>query len=203
MVRNSAPSWLESSRSRIVLDECELTDLCALHGNTDKGGDESVTGWKHCYSEFYGRLLASRRHEIRSMLEIGILRGGSLLAWRDFFPAAEVHGVDVADCRHMGQERLVVHHADAYSEDFMESLAGHKFDFILDDGPHTAESWVFFFNRYRALLSDGGIMMAEDVFPENIDEVYGGFTGDSKRLSVVDRTRCEGSSRNECLLVYM
>lgn len=38
-----------------------------------------------------------------------------------------------------------------------------KFDIIIDDGPHTLESMIFFIENYSKLLEEDGILVVEDV----------------------------------------
>jgi len=38
-----------------------------------------------------------------------------------------------------------------------------KFDIMIDDGPHTLESMIFFIENYSKLLEDDGILVVEDV----------------------------------------
>lgn len=64
-----------------------MTTIFAGH-NTDKG-------FHHTYEKPYQRELAPRRDDILWVLEIGILDGGSLRAWRDYFPYATVVGMDI------------------------------------------------------------------------------------------------------------
>ncbi len=44
---------------------------------------------------------------------------------------------------------------------------GVKFDFILDDGPHTLESMKQFIHLYSKVLTDDGILIIEDVQDPN------------------------------------
>jgi len=53
---------------------------------------------------------------------------------------------------------------DAYSNEFVSNeLKNIKFDFILDDGPHTLESMKKCINLYLNLLTSDGILIIEDV----------------------------------------
>jgi len=181
----------------------DLTRISREHGRTDKSG-LPIFGDTHWYTEFYGRILGPRRTNVRNVLEIGIGRGGSLLMWRDFFPNAVIHGIDGREDFMMSEDRIVTYNCNAYTEKCMNSyLADKRFDVIIDDGPHTPESWIFCLNNYVDLLDEGGILMIEDVIHKHVAEVYQSFKGDTKRLSLVDRRDCDGSSENELILLYM
>tara|TARA_Y100000389_G_C17419848_1_gene496073 strand:+ start:980 stop:1330 length:351 start_codon:yes stop_codon:yes gene_type:complete len=54
--------------------------------------------------------------------------------------------------------------SDAYNKTFvLNNFTDVKFDFILDDGPHTLESQLNFIDLYSPLLSENGILIIEDV----------------------------------------
>lgn len=58
-------------------------------------------------------------------------------------------------------EEILITIKNAYkSEKYL--TRSHSFDVIIDDGPHTLESQIQALN-YRSLLSDGGILIIEDV----------------------------------------
>ena len=55
---------------------------------------------------------------------------------------------------------------DAYNEEFFNNTFLNnniKFDFMLDDGPHTLESMIQFIQLYTQVMADDGILIIEDV----------------------------------------
>jgi len=46
-----------------------------------------------------------------------------------------------------------------------------KFDVIIDDGPHSWESQVWFFKNYDTLLNDGGVLVCEDIWERHIERL--------------------------------
>jgi len=137
------------------------------HYRTDK-----FTG--HSYLDTYHSLLSHRKDTIKNVLEIGISKGGSILLWRDFFPNAQIYAVDIEDTPedlvNDSQERMTLFKANAYDVKFVEDnfiKKGLKFDLIIDDGPHTMSSWMFFATHYPQLLSDNGIFVIEDIPSDN------------------------------------
>lgn len=50
---------------------------------------------RHGFTQVYAQALAPLRESARSLLEVGVFLGGSLLMWRDFLPHATIHGVDL------------------------------------------------------------------------------------------------------------
>lgn len=140
--------------------------LHAFSAGTDKS-------WAHQYIHVYESLFEPIRSNVRNVLEIGVLDGGSLRMWRDYFSKAHVFGIDIDDNIDgmQGEERITVIFGDAYTS---EALSGFdlKFDVIVDDGPHTLETQMFCAEHYSDLLTDNGILVIEDVpSPDCIPEI--------------------------------
>lgn len=104
-------------------------------------------GWKtdkgdNGYEEYYEKIFAE--HHPKSILEIGIRTGGSLLAWRSLFPNARVVGVDI-DIKNGTDPRMVrlfkqrnieVYECDATLPSLFDYIGNDSFDLIVDDGSH-------------------------------------------------------------------
>lgn len=113
---------------------------------------------------FYDRILTPRKSNVKNVLEIGIHRGLSLRLWHDYFTEAEIFGIDIngcPNCANLGRVNVI--HSDAYTDSTVQSLADIRFDLIIDDGPHTPESWYFFCDKYINLVKPGGIAVIEDI----------------------------------------
>jgi hypothetical protein len=126
----------------------------------------------HSYLPLYDKLLSGKKETAKNVLEIGIWDGGSIKLWYDFFTGAQVHGLDITDIDGIWEgiknnERITLHAStDAYNVDFFNDAFLHKnvkFDFMLDDGPHTLESMKSFIKLYSQLMTDDGILIIEDV----------------------------------------
>ena len=126
----------------------------------------------HSYLPLYEKLLTSKKETAKRILEVGIWRGGSIKLWKDFFTNAVVHGVDIIDINTVWSEiknnRGIVLHTstNAYDSDFVTTNflnQNIKFDFLLDDGPHTLESMKQFIRLYSQVMADDGILIIEDV----------------------------------------
>jgi trans-aconitate methyltransferase len=118
---------------------------------------------------FYNELFMPLRDKVTNLLEIGIHYGESLLLWRDYFPNAVIHGVDVHEYTPSlrQEERLNLQYTNAYTKEFTNTLSDEFFDIIIDDGPHTFESMVFFLQHYMNKLKPGGILVLEDIINKN------------------------------------
>lgn len=119
----------------------------------------------HQYIEVYEGLFEPIRHSVYNFLEIGVNHGNSHRMWRDYFGFATIYGIDLFDkCGGMkDEERIQVFFRDAYTLDSVQMLSDVKFDVILDDGPHTLESFKFLVEHYPSLLSPHGLLVIEDI----------------------------------------
>jgi len=126
----------------------------------------------HSYLELYQKLLNDKRDTAKNVLEVGINLGGSIKMWHDFFTNATIHGIDIMDIKDVwdeikDKERILLYSPmDAYNEEyFNENFLNKniKCDFLLDDGPHSLQSMIFFIKMYSKIMTDDGILIIEDV----------------------------------------
>jgi len=130
---------------------------------------------RHSYLPFYETLLKPIKDSATNILEVGIgdfgeKNGGSLLIWSKYFTNATIYGIDILPINRVLDELIqnksikLYIETDAYNQNFITSqLKNTKFDFLLDDGPHTLESQEKFIELYSPLLSENGILIVEDV----------------------------------------
>jgi cephalosporin hydroxylase len=127
----------------------------------------------HSYLETYEDLLNVKMDTAKNVLEVGVCYGGSIELWKKYFKNATIWAVDILTEQRMPEklkddERIKLISGDAYSPFLFSALfRGKKFDFIIDDGPHTLESQLKFLSMYSLLLEEDGILIIEDV--QNID----------------------------------
>ena len=126
----------------------------------------------HSYLVLYESLLKSKKISAYNILEIGIWTGGSIKLWNDYFINAIVYGVDIINIKNVWDEiknndKIILYTStNGYDNDFVKNTFINKdikFDFILDDGPHTLESMKLCIKLYIDLLTDDGILIIEDV----------------------------------------
>ena len=132
-------------------------------------------GTTHSYLDLYDVLLKPIKDTAENVLEVGIgnfryKNGGSLLLWKDYFTKATIYGIDILPLNRVLDELIndksikLYCETNAYNNNFIsKNLINTKFDFLLDDGPHTLESQVKFIELYSPLLSENGILIIEDV----------------------------------------
>jgi hypothetical protein len=137
----------------------------------------------------YDKLFGCYRGEKITFVEVGVLGGGSLQAWRDYFgPAARIVGVDLnpaiapllmAD----GFEIQIGDQASpAFWNKFFESVSA--IDILLDDGGHSnMQTWV----TCRAVVPrvrDGGMVVIEDTHASYLSDF-----GNPSEASLVSRAK--------------
>jgi hypothetical protein len=112
-----------------------LTELAAKYG-TDKH--------EHGYMPFYEAHLPQQPGKI---LEIGVKQGASMRMWREAFPQAELHGMDLfmefqPPDDIPGVRWWKGHQCDYY---LLEELLKQDFDVIIDDGSHASRHQLMTF----------------------------------------------------------
>ena len=144
---------------------------------TDKGRG-------HTYVDTYDRIFKPYQIKEMNFLEIGVLLGGSLKMWHEYFPQATIWGSDnfqqVDTNQDFGGIKVnrddVVEDLSQYERiKFIEPLDSrdkHKveeayegvlFDVIVDDGDHDPAIQLQTFHNHVPFLSPDGIYVIEDV----------------------------------------
>lgn len=127
-------------------------------------------------------------------MEIGILDGGSILLWRDYFQNATVTALDISPKWFHDSTRIRVFTGDAYNTDMVDKLCDRKYDVIIDDGPHTLESMQYVATHYTPLLAKGGVLIIEDVQDmEWVPEIVASFPEQYRdRVRTIDLRELKG-----------
>lgn len=134
-----------------------------LKYDTDKNKGAVAPYRGHNYGNFYDNLFLKfdKNAEI-NILEIGVQKGGSLLAWKEYFPNANVYGIDISDSRSEKYKSDTVHYQICDLRHAMDKFGDVKFDIIIDDSDHAGETQAFIVKNYYSLLKPAGIMVFED-----------------------------------------
>ena len=118
------------------------------------------------YFNVYDQLLSKYRDKSIVFLEIGILDGGSLFMWRDFFgPQARIIGVDLnPEAKKWEEEGFEIFIGDQGSAEFWKNTLNTigKLDIVLDDGGHTYEQQIMTTESVIPFINDGGVIIIED-----------------------------------------
>jgi cephalosporin hydroxylase len=118
----------------------------------------------HYVSSFYEDNFLKLKNKEINLLEIGVQFGGSLYLWNDYFQQGNIYGVDVVnltdDVIH-SFTRIKRFLKDAYDAKFADSLP--DFDIVIDDGPHTLDSFIKCIDLYLPKIKSGGFLIIEDI----------------------------------------
>lgn len=113
----------------------------------------------HAYEVAYDSMFSVfQDHLPLDILEIGVQFGGSLMAWKDYFPNAKVTGIDIKDDRRWRRpdvEMLIM--------DVKNFKPDRQFDIILDDGSHNYPDWFWVAQNLSAHLKPHGMLIVEDI----------------------------------------
>ena len=158
----------------------------------------------HSYLPVYQKLFEPKKYDNNNILEIGIgvpkqnkENGGSIELWHDYFENSIIYSLDIipvsdVNDRIINKERIKLYTSiDAYDTTFIENTFiknNIKFDILIDDGPHTLDSMIFFVKHYLPLLKDDGILVIEDIPNINWIKILTENTPDELRqyISVAD-----------------
>lgn len=134
--------------------------------NTYKSDKGTTEGSCHGFSEIYDDYLSDQRHEVKNVLEIGIWDGSSLNMWYDYFPNANIIGLDIEQKTQYENDRITCNIIDQSSESSLQEFVDNTdilFDFIIDDGSHHMRDQQITFAYFFKLLKPGGIYVIEDL----------------------------------------
>lgn len=150
--------------------------------------DKTIT-YGHNYIPTYHKYFKTRKNSTKKILEIGIgcleegqmihmtnykyKTGNSLRMWRDYFPNANVCGIDIFEKAMFSEERITTMVADqSNSDDLLKVMnaigCGSDIDIIIDDGSHQLAHQVFSFMFLEKYLSKHGIYVIEDISSNNM-----------------------------------
>jgi hypothetical protein len=118
------------------------------------------------YFDVYDKLLRKFIGEKIVFVEIGILDGGSLFMWRDFFgKGARIIGVDLnPEARKWREHGFEIFIGDQSNSKFWIDFYGEvgDIDVILDDGGHRNDQQIITTMSALPHVKDGGLIIIED-----------------------------------------
>jgi hypothetical protein len=147
------------------------------------GSDKTRSG----YHKTYEPLLKHRRDTITAVLEIFIgtldpaapstmvgyaaphyQPGGSLRAWRDWFPNATVWGLDTQPDTQFADDRIITRLADSTDAAQIDAaLEAQLFELIIDDGDHHPDSQIKTLTNLWGRINQPGAYIIEDILDEH------------------------------------
>lgn len=136
-----------------------------LHRYFLNNGNKRLHKWIH-YFDIYERHFDRFREKKPVMLEIGIMGGGSVAMWREYFgPGCQIIGLDInQQCKQHEDEQIDIFIG---SQDDPKVIADifEKYphiDIVLDDGSHFSPHMIQTFQLVYNRMSPQGVYLVED-----------------------------------------
>jgi hypothetical protein len=187
-----------------------MTLLCDI---AYKYGSDRCPQINHPYTPFYYEILKDKRFEPWKILEIGIgypsmqrrmkshgiehKIGAGLYMWRDFFPNAQIYGIDIVPEVVFQDDRIETFLCDQNNADELKKLIDNigNLDLVIDDGCHGISSQVNTCKTIMPLIKREAIYIIEDVTQ-------------SRKIEVILRKEYESTihrfpkrSRDNCIMI--
>jgi predicted O-methyltransferase YrrM len=207
----------------ITIDSTECrTTLCRIcaESGTDKC-PYNLHGHRHPYTAPYSLFFEPLKHRPIKFAEIGVFRGASVRAWREFFSKARIYGYDrdVPNLQFIQTQNFPNVFLDIMDASSQESIQqklqeatqdGELFDVILDDASHDPVDQCAVIRTALPFLKQGGLLIIEDIFRERPIKPYEEALRDVQELIsfhtfiVCDHTlRYSPGWNNDKLLVFV
>ncbi len=114
----------------------------------------------------YVKIFSVLKDKKISLLEIGVLKGGSIRFWSDFFTHenAQIIGIDISPPGIEFPENVVIYKCDQNNTKMLREIAAKHgpFDIIIDDGSHRAKETENCFTNLINYVTAGGYYIIED-----------------------------------------
>jgi len=167
-----------------VFDEKQSTPLCEIMGRygSDKGNVNINDCW-HNYTTFYYSIFEKLSQKKLRIFELGLgtnninvpsnmgangKPGASLYGWQEFFPNSDIFGADIDTGILFNTDKIKTFYCDQtnpYIIKYMwnQSSLQENFDIIIEDGLHTFNANVCFFENSIHKLKSNGYFIIEDI----------------------------------------
>jgi demethylmacrocin O-methyltransferase len=136
---------------------------------------------QHKYEAHYEAHLGPLRNERVRLLEIGVKKGASLAMWEEYFPHAQIFGLDIEpSCLNCGTARsrvFIGDQADRVTLSAIIEQIGSPLDVVIDDGGHTMVQQRTSFEVLFAHVRTGGFYIVEDIHTSYREKNGGGERG--------------------------
>lgn len=148
-----------------------VLDAIGIKYRTDK------CSMMHNYLDKYAFFLEKFRTQPIRLLELGVFNGSSVRMWQEYFPRAEIFGVDIeASCRQYEDERIHIIQADLSDAAQVSMLREIHPRIIVDDASHIVSHQLLALFTLFDVLPRGGVYILEDLEtslnPELFEDMY-------------------------------
>jgi hypothetical protein len=171
-------------------DEKISTPLCKIMGEngSDKGNVNIQSSW-HNYTTFYYSIFKDMTQNKLRLFELGLgtnntdvlsnmgesgKPGASVYGWSIFFPNAEIFGADIDERILFNTNRIKTFYCDQTKPEIIKTMwekpeLKENFDIIIEDGLHTFDANVCFFENSIHKLNTGGYYIIEDIVNKELN----------------------------------
>ena len=162
---------IDGELPRGYFDEASDLDVIGIKHHTDK------CSMIHNYLGKYEFFLQCFRNQPIRLLELGIFQGASLRMWQEYFPHAEIFGVDIREgCSQYEDERIHIIQTDLSNVDAVIRLKDIRPQIIIDDASHIVSHQLLALFTLFDVLPSGGVYILEDLEtslnPEQFEDAY-------------------------------
>jgi hypothetical protein len=173
-----------------TFDERQHTELCEIMGrNKSDKGSKDIINSHHNYTTFYYSIFKKICNNNLRIFELGLgtnnlnipsnmglsgRPGASLYGWSEFFPNAQIFGADIDTNILFNNNRINTFFCDQLNPEIIKNMWNEpklhdNFDIIIDDGLHTFNANVCFFDNSIHKLKSNGYYIVEDIL--NYEEI--------------------------------
>jgi len=167
-----------------LFDEKKVTPLCEIMGRnrSDKGCVNILSSW-HNYTTFYHSIFKDIQFNNLRIFELGLgtnnvnlpsnmgengRPGASLYGWAEFFPNSYIYGADIDKDILFNTEKINTFYCDQTNPEIIKTMWNEEklkenFDIIIEDGLHTYNANVCFFENSIHKLKPNGYFIIEDI----------------------------------------
>lgn len=139
----------------------------AVKHKTDKYNKPHTFNGKN-YLDAYELYFKQLKDKPIKLLEIGVRTGNSLRMWKEYFPKAQIYGLDIRpDCKEQEEDRISIVIGPQEKEETINEILDlcPEFDIIIDDGSHINSMTIQSFDFLFPHLKSSGIYVIEDMRP--------------------------------------
>jgi hypothetical protein len=169
---------------RYLFDEKISTPLCEIMGRhkSDKGSINIKYSW-HNYTTFYYSIFNDLREKQLRVFELGLgtnnvnipsnmgvdgTPGASLFGWSEFFHNSHIFGADIDNEILFNTDKIKTFYCDQTKPEIIKKMWSepdlqYNFDIIIDDGLHSFNANVCFFENSIHKLNPNGYYIIEDI----------------------------------------
>ncbi len=169
---------------KYLFDEKKSTTLCEIMGRcgSDKGSINIECSW-HNYTTFYYSIFKNLREKQLRVFELGLgttnpnilsnmgpqgKPGASLFGWSEFFLNSHIFGADIDTDILFNTDKIKTFYCDQTNPEIIKKMWNEpdlqdNFDIIIEDGLHTFNANVCFFENSIHKLKQNGYFIIEDI----------------------------------------